>query len=366
MQETDMIQPVTDNVKMSKAEITSQIFTNQTFKSLIDLYKTNDKSAYSLSFNSDKEWKNGLLNKIILITNTKAKTTHTIIVPIFSTEKTITWNISFYSLIEKLVTESGYQCTSDKIKCCLFFMDKDTLETSFMSLISLDNWIEHGHKGKNGRSVFFWNEKLPNSWSLNSSKLKTELKHDYILSLSIKDLKTWCKNEATLLAKTFNSSGRSEKTMIQNISNGLMAELWLFKKLQAEGHQVEFNWKDGDDLGIDILYTVGNKTYGIDVKTCKDGILKIKKVRQQTHYYAVIDSSGKDFKLIGYCHKWQFWPSKYGTGTSPEWNDKTKMYERKLTKKWIAETFVKIQDLSTVESEINKTKLQRKEQLFQL
>ncbi len=309
-------------IQSTKEQITDVIITDKNFKNILNSFKTDITSAFSLSFNN--EAKNGLVDKIFGIT-VKDELLH-LIVPVFSTEKTITWNFSYFDTILEMLPKE-YQdmethILKEKIICPLYFYDKITGDAIFLSLVKLSDWINNGLKGKNGYSVYYWNDKLPNKDSMTKKDLTSYVFTTTLPFLKDKEIKKICDEYATKsYAKFANESNRSSQTIIKNIATGLYAQIKVYLYLLENGYEVRMEWADGDDLGIDIQYFTHNTWINIDVKSTKTDDLKISKNRKETDFYAVCSWDKSNPILLGFLFKYDFWKSDLTKSKSPEKKD---------------------------------------------
>lgn len=357
-----------EELKIPKTEILDKITQDDKFNKILAAYKESGVSAnlHKLDFNTYSK-QNGLLPNVYVFH--KENKVLDILIPVFTTEKTITWDFKYNTHILELLKEEYNLIDEAEItsltKSALFHFNKFTGDIIFMALVRVEDWIDNGNKGKyNVKSVYFWNDKLPNSWSMKLKDLKSDMFVKTLPYMNIKQLKSYCKTYAEAKYKQFSDGSsvkRGEKTKISNISNGMYAQIKLYNDLKAAGHNVSMDWLDKDDLGIDITLTVNNMHIHIDVKSTKDDMLKISKFRKDTNYYAVIQND----VLLGYLNKYEFWESKITKSVAPVQNEKSGLFEKKLTKKW-AKTFLKIEDLFADLLKYNSAKMKRKAELFEI
>lgn len=299
-------------LELEKNEIVEKILHDSNFTSILNSFKNDITSAFKIEF--DNEYKNGLCNILYGVTiNGKLQK---IILPIFSSEKTTTWNLAYLKDIKRVIPEAMLATLEDHeiidmIYCPLYFLDKYSGEIIFLSLISAHDFVHNGIKGKNGYSTYFWNDKLPNSYSINKKQLNSDV---FIMSLphySKKQIKDICKTYATKYYERFaNVSKRSAQTIIKNISTGLYAQIIVYLDLLQAGHVVSMNWQTEDDLGIDIRLFINDIYLNIDVKSTHDENLKISKNRKETDFYAVCSWEKSEPVLEGYVFKFDFWKSE--------------------------------------------------------
>lgn len=307
-------------LELEKEEIVDKILKDSNFTGILKSFKNEITSAFKIEF--DNEYKNGLCNILYGVTiNDKLEK---IILPIFSSEKTTTWNFSYLKDIKRVIPANMLNGLEDHqiidmIYCPLYFLDKYSGEIIFLSLISARNFIDNGMKGKNGYSTYFWNDKLPNKYSINKKELVSDV---FIMSLphyTKKQLKEICKTYATKFhAKFADVTKRNEQTKIKNISNGLYAQISVYLDLLKSGYDVTMDWHTEDDLGIDIQLLLNDVLFNIDVKSTQDENLKISKNRKETDFYAVCTWNKNEPILEGYVFKFDFWKSEILETEAPE------------------------------------------------
>lgn len=349
--------------KLSKSEILDRIATDDVFSKIISLYKDNGLSGTKYHLDFDKySGANGLLPNIYVIH--KNDIIVDIIVPIFTTEKTSTWNFSYNQIIVDTISADFKLNISDvtKIaKCLIYYLDKYDSDVTFLTLLKVDDFISNGFKGQNGKSVYFWNDKLPNKWSLYLKDLEGDLFVNTLHFMNDKELKSYCKKYAEDKYDQFGdlANKRGSKTKISNISSGVYEQLKLYRKLKTDGYSVNMYWLDKDDYGVDIQLETNNTTINIDVKSTKDEFLKISKFRKETDFYAIVQNG----EFLGFINKFEFWSSNITGSKEPNKNEKTGMFFKKLTKKWQKE-FLSADELFNDLVEYRKKKMKRKATLF--
>lgn len=355
-----------ESIKLSKQEILEKIVLDDKFLKILEVYKHSGVSANlsKLDFNVYSV-QNGLLPNVYVFH--KDKKIIDIFLPIFTTEKTTTWDLKYNNHIFELLKDeynlSDVAEITNLIKAGLYHMDKYDGDITFLSLIKVSDFLDNGFKGKfNTKSVYFWNDKLPNQWSMKLKDLKSDMFVKTLDFMSDKQLKIYCKTYAEEKYTQFYDGDikRGAKTKISNISNGIYAQIKLYIKLKQDGHDVSMDWLDKDDMGIDITLKVNDRNINIDVKSTKDEYLKISKFRKETNYYAVIQNE----VFLGFLNKYDFWESSITGSKMPEKNEKTGLFEKKLTKKW-AKTFLKTEDLFSNMMQFNKANMKRKAELFE-
>lgn len=347
---------------MTKNEITQMINYDNVLNKILSVYK-NSKKTIGEKIDFDDDNKNGLSNSIYTIY--MGKDINTIIVPVFSTEKTITWNFGYLNTIKQLLPElnelEDHEIMS-KIKCPLYFFDKIDNELLYLSYVSASNWLEYGRKGKNGNSVYWWNDKLPNKSNITKKDIINDVFVETLPYLSKKDIKDICKNYAEKYYKRFGGDIRSSKTKINNIKNGLYAEISIYLQLLNAGYNVSFNWLTEDDLGIDIVFEIDGEYIHIDVKSTKDQNLKISKNRKETDFYAICTWDKTNPALIGFLNKHYFWKSSiYRTDAPKKVND---MYVKTINE--LYEHIIPITDLYGQYRQYKKKKMKKNERLFEV
>lgn len=346
---------------LTKNEIVDLITTDASFKSIIKSYKSKQTEGFKIEF--DNEYKNGLVELLYGIT-IQDKLIN-IIMPIFSSEKTITWNFSYLKTIRSLLPLE-YQDLEEHelvalIKCPLYYLDKYTGDIIFLSLVNLKDWIDNGNKGRNGFSVYFWNDKLPNQYSISQKQLNSDIFVQTLPFYNDKQLKDLCLDYATKHHSKFaNINERGAKTVITNISTGLYAQIKVYLFLKESGYDVQMDWMDGDDLGIDIQLNTHNTVINIDVKSTKTTDLKISKNRKETDFYAITTWNKSNVILEGFLHKFHFWKSDIMDTDAPE--HKNEMYIKSL--KSLKSKIVGIDDIFKPFNEYKTKKMKRNTRLF--
>lgn len=352
---------MSETLNLNKNDINKQIINDSNFKSILKSYKSDITSAFKLEFSN--EYKNGLCSIVYGITIDDDLIS--LLVPIFSSEKTSTWNLSYLKTIKESLPKE-YSSMEDHelvniIKCPIYYLDKFTGEIIFLSLINLSDWIEYGSKGRNGYSVYFWNDKLPNKYSVTKNILLSDIFEMQLPYFNKKQLQKLCLDHATKFHSKFaNVAERSAKTMIKNIANGLYAEIEVFLHLKNEGYDVKMAWSDGDDLGIDIQLYIQKTWINIDVKSTKTEDLKIAKNRKETDFYAVCTWNKSNVILEGFLFKYNFWKSDIMKTEAPE--KKNDMYHKSL--KDLNKYLVSIDDIYTPYNKYKTLKMKRSSRLF--
>lgn len=348
--------------KKSKLEISELITNDEHFKAILGIYKKNKYTKGNL-IEYKNDYKNGLTNNVVTIDlNDKL---NTVIIPIFSTEKTITWNFNYLNFIKTHINYSGEdEDLIDKIKCPLYYFDKYNNEVIFLQLVNLRDFLNNGNKGRNGHSVYFWNDKLPNYYALKKKNIVSELFVDTLPLYNIKELKELCKTYADKYYSRFQkeNDNRSAKTTINNISNGLYAQLTVYLQLLKDGYNVTMDWYEDDDLGIDIQLHINNEIINIDVKSTKTKDLKISKNRKETDFYAICSWEKSKPVLLGYLFKFYFWKSKILNTDKPTF--KNDMYLKSLTD--LEDYIVPIDDLFKIKHKYKTLKMKRGQRLFSI
>lgn len=306
----------------TKLSIVDQILADQNFTSILKCYKNDLTKGYKLTFSN--EYRNGLCETLFVITiNNKPVR---IILPIFSSMNTITWNNAYLNVVKNALNSNDHTWLTglqdheivDLIECPLYFYDEVSKDIAFLAMISAHDFVHNGTRGRNGHSTYFWNKDLPNKYSKNKKQLVSDVFVMCLPHYSKKEIKDICQKYAEEFHKRFaDTTQRSTKTKIKNIATGLYAQIMIYLNLLKAGENVTMDWVAGDDLGIDIVVHKNGKHYNIDVKSTSDTNLKITKNRQETDMYAVVDNT-KDPYLIGYVFKFDFWKSDITGSKSPE------------------------------------------------
>ena len=352
-------------LQTTKKEISENIQNDEYFKAIINVYKnTENTTGYQYNIDSDNN-KSGLTNTVTYIT-LKDKL-YKMFIPVFSTEKTITQNLSYLNKIKEFLPKEYLELTDEQIintiMCPLYYLDKYTGQLIFLQIISLNDQINNGIKGKNSPSVYFQNDKLPNQYSKVIKDLRSEIFVDGLVYLDDKQIKTTCDEFAVKYFKKFAPTDRTDETKIKNISDGLYAQLKVYLFLLKCGYNVQMDWYTKDDLGIDIIFNVHGESINIDVKSTRDEWLKISKNRKETHFYAVTTQKNNEIILEGFLHKYDFQPSDILKTSKPTQDGE--LYKRKLTKEYRSK-FLKIEDLFVVFNNYKLLKMKRGQKLFDI
>lgn len=350
---------------MKKTEITSVINNDQVLKQILNIYKDNEKTTGTRIDNLNNEKKNGLSDSIYVIKTNDTITN--IIVPIFSTQKTVTWDFYYLDIIKDAIPEledkQDHEIVS-LITCLLYFFDTHDNELLFLSYISLNDWLSHGKKGKNGSSVYWWNDKLPNKYSITKKEIISNLFVQTLPYLTKTEIRKICKEYSEKFYQKFNTENdtRTSKQTINNVANGLYAEILIYLQLKDSGYNVYFEWNTKDDLGIDIVLEIDGEYVNIDVKSTKDKYLKISRYRKETDFYAIVTWNKTNPVLLGFLNKHYFWKSKIYQTEGPERIDD--LYRKEIND--IVEHIIPISDLLGQYIQYKKTKMKQNVKLFEV
>lgn len=349
----------------TKSEISNLIDNDNNFKKIIEVFKNNEFSDGN-RYEYVDESKSGLSN--IFYTITLNENLNKIIMPVFSSEKTTTWNFSYLKKIREYLSNE-YTDLEDheivsKIIIPIYYYDKYTGDVQFLSVIKLNDFLEYGMKGKNGYSVYFWNDKLPNRYNIKLKDLRSDLFIDSLPLYNKKQLRVLCTDYATKYFTKFStlSNSRSDKQKIKNISDGLYAQIYTYLQLIKNGYNVSMDWHMEDDLGIDIKFYINGETINIDVKSTRTTDLKISKNRKETDFYAICiwDKKSKEPILTGFIHKYRFWKSSLFKTEAPILDNE--MYHKSLEQ--LQSYVYTIDDLFKEWHNYNSLKMKRGEKLF--
>lgn len=354
--------------ELSKTDILDMVSNNEVTKHIFKLYRENgcEGHLYSIDFNSYSK-PNGLLKNVYVFT-IKDQIID-IVVPIFTSEKTTTWDFSYNKIIvdtlsELNLTESDI---TNKTKASIYYLDKVNKDTTFLSLINVKDYVNNGIIGKNQKSVYFWNDKLPNSWNINKSELKSEIFVKTLEFYNSVNLMKFCREYATTEHTKFSTQNdtRDSKSIIKNIGKGMYTQIKLYLQLKKDGYIVSMKWLDKDDLGIDIVLQQNGININIDVKSTSDDYLKISRFRKETDFYAIVTWDKTTPVLNGFINKYSFWQSKILGTDAPVLDSKTELYNKKITKKW-SKSFLTVDKLSDNLQEYRSLKIKSKQQLFDI
>ena len=347
---------------LTNTEITDIIGKDENFKKILNCYKTTLTSAHISKI--DYEYHNGLTNTLYFILLDNKLTS--ILLPIYTQSKTITWDLWYLKDIRKQLPVEFSHLEDhelvDLIKCPLYYVDKHTNDVDFLAyMINLKDFIANGFKGKSGHSVYYVKDNLPKNLNITLKYLKSEIFIKTLPIYSNKELKDICSEFALKFYKKFHDvTVRTEQTKIKNIAYGLYAQFKTYLYLLETGNKVTMEWLDGDDLGIDIVYTINSKNINIDVKSTKSKELKITKNRAETDFYAVCTWKKDEPQLLGFLYKFNFWKSDIINTTLP--TKKDDMYMKSIEQ--ITPDLVSIDQIYQVLYNYSKEKIKHKQRLF--
>lgn len=349
--------------KLKSTEIAAKITAESNFKNILKAYKSDKTTAFVVEFENKNS--NGLVENIFGIQ--LGDRLISLIVPLFCTAKTISFNFSYFNTIRNVLPKE-YQDLEDNdllnlIQCPLYFLDEEVGDVIFLQMVNLNDWFDQGMKGKNGKSVYFWIEQLPHRCALTLKSLKSSIFVKLLDSYNNKELKALCLEYATNFHKQFADIGqRSEITKIKNIATGLYAQIRTYLILKDAGYAVTMEWDTKKDyLGIDILFTINETQINIDVKSTKDDILKISKNHKETDFYAVCTWEKTEPKLLGFLFKYHFWKSELLGSKAPE-QIREDLYSKPI--KSIKKDLTTIDKLYNIVQNYNRLRLKRGTHLF--
>ncbi len=361
---TETMVPTTE--KMNKTDILNKISESEILNAIFNLYKDAKTEGHVYKLDSSKySGMNGLLGSIYVFT-LKDKIMD-IIVPLFSTERTVTWNFSYNTILAE--TLKDYELAEHDItklaKAAIFYLNKTNNDVDFMTVVNVSDWISNGLKGSNGKSVYYWNEQLPNGDGLTKGDIKSEIFVKMLPNWSNKKLMEICTDYANENFKKFatNSATRTDKTKVRNIAKGLYAQIKVYLQLKNDGYDVDMTWSNKDDLGIDITWKTNDTKINIDVKSTSDEFLKISRFRKETDFYAIVKWEKSNPVLIGFINKFEFWQSNLLDTKAPVKDEKSGLYVKKLTKKWM-KSFLKIDKVFDNLMKYQALKVKSKAKLF--
>lgn len=349
--------------KLTPDEIASKIYSEDIFKNILKAYKSDKTKGFAIDFKNQNS--NGLVEKIVGIEQEDRLIS--LIVPLFCTSKTITFNFSYFNVIRSVLPKQYSEMEDNElmqvIQCPLYFLDEEVGEVIFLQLVNLSDWFEHGTKGKNGRSIYYWVNQLPNKEAITMKSLKSNVFVKLLDTYSNRELKALCLEYATNFHKQFaDVSQRGETTKIKNIATGLYAQIKTYLTLKDAGYAVTMEWDTKKDyLGIDILFTINETTINIDVKSTKDDNLKISKIHKETDFYAVCSWEKAEPKLLGFLFKYHFWKSELLGSKAPE-KIREDLYSKPL--KSIKKDLTTIDKLYNIVQNYNRLQMKRGSHLF--
>ena len=178
--------------KLKSTEIAAKITAESNFKNILKAYKSDKTTAFVVEFENKNS--NGLVENIFGIQ--LGDRLISLIVPLFCTAKTISFNFSYFNTIRNVLPKE-YQDLEDNdllnlIQCPLYFLDEEVGDVIFLQMVNLNDWFDQGMKGKNGKSVYFWIEQLPHRCALTLKSLKSSIFVKILDSYNNKQLKTLC------------------------------------------------------------------------------------------------------------------------------------------------------------------------------
>lgn len=324
---------IVENEKMTaKTGITDLITGDEIYLKLLNGIKNDNLTCLKLNI-TDNTAQNGLGTYVHLIINKSQNEIVKIIVPLFSTTRTVTWSSKYNDLILESINNTEYFVNSDelvnKLITLIYFYDTSLNDVAFLQACNVTDFIKTGINGKNsfGNNIncYKWIDKLPDNTALSLKQIKSEFFKYFIINSSIAELE----NLATKTAESsynnyYNPENRSNETVISNIKSGLLTE-YIHTSMLIEKYGENFvtinNDTDGDDKGVDIILELNSKKINIDVKSTKSTNLSIRSRRNDTDFYAIYltNSKYKTPKFFGYISKEHFWGNGNDIATPSEY-----------------------------------------------
>lgn len=317
-QSTDVETKNKSNSINKKAIITNTITSDESYNKILNVFKNTSNSCAIL--NLDNDAKNGLGSFVHVIFNTEHNEVIKVIVPVFSSSKTVTWASKFIDTIVTSLTESGLSFNEDEISTkmllAIFVYDLDISDYAFIQVCNATDFVKTGISGKNsyGNNInsYKWLNSLPDKTALKLSDLEAQNFKTFLINATTDQLIAYSITHAVEnMDKYYNPSKRSEDILIKNIASGVYTEMKhasiLISKFGEE--YVNINNVDGDDKGVDITIELNNKKVNLDVKSTKSTNLSIRSKRTDTDFYAVYSTNSKysSPKFFGYVSKNAFW-----------------------------------------------------------
>lgn len=349
--------------KLTQNEIAIKVYNDEILKNILKTYKTDKTTGFAVDFKNQNS--NGLVEKIICVQEKHRLLS--IIVPLFCTSKTITFNFSYFNVIRNILPAPYNEMDDNElmqiIQCPLYYLDEEVGELIFLQFVNLSEWFEFGSKGKNGRSIYYWVDHLPNKQAITMKTLKSNVFVKLLDTYTTRELKALCLEYAKNFHKQFaDISQRGEITKIKNIATGLYAQIKTYLMLKDAGYAVTMEWDTKKDyLGIDILFNINETQINIDVKSTKDENLKISKNHKETDFYAVCSWEKSEPKLLGFLFKYHFWKSELLGSKAPE-QIREDLYSKPL--KTIKKDLTTIDKLYNIVQNYNRLQMKRGAHLF--
>lgn len=304
-----------------KNEITDKLVSDESYIKILNVFKNINNSCLKIEL--DNYNLNGLCTYIHVIFNKEQSEIVKIIVPIFSSSKTVTWSSKYMNLILDALKHTDLiyieEEISNKILLSIFIYDTDINDYAFIQVCNLNDFVKSGITGKNsyGNNInkYKWLDTLPDKYALKLKDIEGQLFKYFLINATNEQLTAYSVNHALENKDNYyNPSNRDEKKLISNIATGVFIEMkhasTLLNKLGE--NYVNINNVEQDDKGVDITIELNNKTVNLDVKSTKSTNLSIRSNRTDTDFYAVYSTNTKykKPKFFGYISKNVFWGDK--------------------------------------------------------
>lgn len=302
-----------------KPQITDMLIDDPSFQKIVNVYKNNRTTCIVCTISDDGL--NGLGNKFYCIRDKNTNIVEKIIVPVFSTSNTITWNQKYIDMIKAELTINNIEFIDteleDKILITLNIYDNDINDSAFIQVCTLNSFLRTGITGKHSYNdnvnKYKWLDKLPDNTAMKLHELEKNYFLDKLPDMKYDELYNYCNEYAIKNWENFyNPNNRTREEVITNITDGLVIEYIHAANLISNfGTDAVFVNDDtqGDDTGVDIILNVNRKNVKIDVKSTKSSNLSITSKRDDTDFYAIYNNNTKykTPKFLGYVHKSDFW-----------------------------------------------------------
>lgn len=306
------------NQILSKEDITEMLTSDKSFQKILNSFKYPDTTGFKVVTKYHSSYNNGLGSHFYVITTNNEVSK--IIVPLFSSSRTITWTSEYFDWIKESMNELDVEYIDEevgsKVILVLNYFDQESQQSIFMQACNMRTFMKTAYSGQYSSDTktnkYKWIDSLPDKTALTLDNIKDQFFVDQLPNMSYEQLYDYSLDYAENHYENFyNPNNRDKETLIQNIAQGMAIELNHGADLisQYGMDHVYMNMKNTDDKGIDIIFKNGKNTVNIDVKSTKSDNLSISIERDETDYYAIYNANSKYKypKFLGYVHKKDFW-----------------------------------------------------------
>jgi hypothetical protein len=347
-----------------KQEIARKIEESKEFRKILSAYQS--EHTYCDVFEYNTIGKNGATETVYLVRTKKTNSIVALVMPIFYSENSVTYDPKYMVGIHNMIAEDHPDLTiEDLVKytvCPIFFYDGS--QVVFKLFIKLSTWISKGNVGyKNPETRFLraneMNTGLFEKFAIQKKHVLGRLLNVQVSEMTIKELWSYCEQFAKDNYPAFaDKNDRTSAQKIKDITNGMFAQLYVFKQMKAKGLEVVFPYPENkDDKGVDMLVKVTNGTWiKLDVKSAKGKYLRISSMREQTQFYVVVSWSGKTPKIHGYLFKYDFFGSDVWKTQQPQ--EKDGMFHKELSS--IQKAFIDIEKIDVLTYVLDEYELAKK------